>query len=61
MSDFRGFTLRGEPMSVLSVTEHEVYLAFNSDWHAAAFMEWLHEEGFDAFVAWSEEHRECFK
>lgn len=44
----------------LSVAEHEVYLAFNSDWHAAAFMDWLHERGFHEFTLWAEGHKERY-
>jgi hypothetical protein len=33
--------------------EHECFLAFNSDWHAVAFQDWLAEEGFKRFQEWA--------
>jgi hypothetical protein len=37
--------------------EHEVFLGFNSDWHAAAFTDWLIETGMEAFRVWAEQNR----
>jgi len=33
--------------------EHEVFLAFSSDWHAVAFGDWLADEGFKRFREWA--------
>jgi hypothetical protein len=35
-----------------SLGEHETLLSFNSDMDAAAFEEWLENEGFEAFYSW---------
>ena len=41
--------------------EHEVFLAFNSDWQAAAFEDWLIETGMEVFRAWAKKHREEYE
>lgn len=61
MSDIPFPEDRREVEAHLSVAEHEIYLSFNSDWHAAAFMDWLHESGFDKFKKWAEGHTERYR
>jgi hypothetical protein len=42
---------------VRSVPEHELLLDFRDDDHAVSFSDWLNEEGWLSFLAWTATRR----
>jgi hypothetical protein len=47
--------------TTLYIAEHEVMLAFNSDWQAEAFEDWFESVGRVRFAAWLEENNKDYQ